>query len=182
MTKTLLLTLAIAATPAESALPDLSLPGTDGRTYAIRQVPADAKVTVLVFFSADCPVQKAHDARLRELASLREQGVQVLLVDSEAGATLRRDKEEARARGYPFPILIDDQARLAEALKIRFSTTSLLIDSEGRIRYRGGIDRDSGHVRPNTPFLLKEGAERMLAGKEPDPAETKALGCFLKGW
>jgi peroxiredoxin len=180
--KTILLGLAVAAAPAESALPDLTLPGTDGHTYAMRQVPAGAKVTVLEFFSADCPVQKAHDARLKELAALREQGVQILLVDSEAGASLERDKAEASARGYPFPILIDDQARLAEALKVRFSTTSLLIDSEGQIRYRGGIDKDSGRVRPNTPFLLKEGAERMLAGKQPDPAETKPLGCFLKGW
>jgi peroxiredoxin len=180
--KTFLLAMAIAATPAGSALPELSLPGTDGRTYAMRQVPAGAKVTVIEFFSADCPVQKAHDARLKELAALRDQGVQVLLVDSEAGASLARDSAEASARGYPFPILIDDQAKLAEALGVRFSTTSLLIDGEGHIRYRGGIDRDSGHLRPNTPFLLKQGVEQMLAGKQPDPAETKPLGCFLKGW
>jgi peroxiredoxin len=177
-----MLGLALAATPAPSALPDLTLAGTDGRTYAMRQVPAAAKVTVIEFFSADCPVQKAHDARLKELAALRSQGVQVLLVDSEAGASLARDAAEANARGYPFPILIDDRARLAEALGVRFSTTSLLVDSEGHIRYRGGIDADQGHLRSGTRFVLKDGVERMLADKLPDPAETKPLGCFLRGW
>jgi hypothetical protein len=160
----------------------VSLPGTDGHTYAMRQVSASAKVTVIEFFSADCPVQKAHDARLKELGSLREQGVQVLLVDSEAGASLARDATEASARGYPFPILIDDRARMAEALGVRFSTTTLLVDSEGHIRYRGGIDGDQGHLRPNTRFVLREAVESMLAGKNPDPAETKPLGCILRGW
>jgi peroxiredoxin len=173
---------AIGAAAIEPALPDLSLPGTDGQTHALRQAPAAAKVTVIEFFSADCPVQRAHDARLKELAALRPQGVQVLLVDSEAGASLARDAAEVKARGYPFPILIDDRARLAQALGARFSTYSVLLDGEGRIRYRGGIDGERSHIGPKTRFVLRDGVERLLSGQSPDPSETKALGCFLRGW
>ena len=63
--------------------------------------------TVLVFFSAGCDCQTAHDARLGALAErYRGRGVALFAVDSERDASLEHDVSEARLRGYPFAILL----------------------------------------------------------------------------
>ena len=52
------------------------------------------RLTVLFFFSADCPVQKAHDARMRELIALYEpRGVSFAAIVSESGANLSTEKK-----------------------------------------------------------------------------------------
>ncbi len=144
---TSVLLLAGAASGAEppplgqpGVIPALTLAGTDGASYRLPEVLGRARYTVLVFFSATCPCLEAHDQRLVALAGAQPAGeVQVLAVDSESGATLEQDRAEARRRGYPFPILLDPGGQLARAVGAVFATTSVVVDSEGRLRFRKKI-------------------------------------------
>jgi peroxiredoxin len=183
----LLLGLTLAATagaaPAvtESSVPDLTLEATSGRPYALRATVSNARFTVFVFFSANCPCVSAHDERLTQLArSYESSEVQFFFVDSEVGDAVARGKQEVQRRGYPFPILADPQGRLARAFGARFATTSIVVDSEGGVRYRGGIDSERRQPNPAGRFYLKEALSALLAGKAPDAVETKSLGCYLR--
>jgi hypothetical protein len=140
-----------------------------------------APFTVVVFFSADCPCQRAHDGRLRDLfARYRPRGVGMVAVDAEATATPAGDREEARARGYPFPILTDPEGATADALGAAFATYAVVIDAGGRVRYRGGLDSDRNHITPGASAWLSDALDRLLAGREPEPAETTSMGCSLR--
>ena len=48
------------------AAPDFSLPGVDGKTYALKDFAA-AKVLVVVFTSNHCPTAQAYEERLKKL-------------------------------------------------------------------------------------------------------------------
>lgn len=170
-----------ARTSVPLALPGAAFPATDGRTYRLGEIAAGAPFTVIVFFGAGCPVQRAHDARLRELhAAYHARGVAMVAVDSEASSDAALDREEARARGYPFPILSDPEGAAADALGATYATYAVVVDARGRIRYRGGIDSDRSHPTPGASPWLKSALDRLLEGREPDPAETTTLGCALR--
>jgi peroxiredoxin len=167
---------------ARLSLPNLPLPSTDGRTFDLHALPSTARVTVLTFFSAHCPCQAIHDSRLVQLASeYQTQGVQFFAVDSEDGSSLEADKEEAARRRYPFPILRDEGGRLAKALDVHFATGTVIVDSQGTVRYRGGIDTDKRSLHEDAKPYLKSAIDSVLAGRDPQPAEPKSLGCYLLG-
>ncbi len=179
----LLMTAGCAATPPlpRGPIAARELAGTDGTTHAVPATSEDARLTVLVFFSAHCPCQSAHDERLREIdTTYRGRGVELLGVDSEAGASLARDAREAEQRRYAFPILIDSDASLARALGADYATYAVVIDRGGTVRYRGGIDSDRTHLTAEARPYLRDAIDDLLGGHPPRAPTSKALGCALQ--
>jgi len=165
---------------APSRLPEATLLASDG-PRRLAEIVKPGRVTVIVFFSADCPCQAAHDARLRDLfAAYRDRGVDLVAVDSEAGASPERSAKEAQARAYPFPLLADPGGALADALGAEFATYSVVVDQQGRVRYRGGIDSDRAHLTADASPWVRNAVDRLLANADPDPAEAEAFGCALR--
>jgi peroxiredoxin len=163
-------------------LPELTLSATDGAAYELRTLPARGGLTVLTFFSAHCPCQRLHDPRLVELAGAYQgKGVRFLSVDSEYGSSLEADRREAKQRGYPFPVLRDEGGRLAKLLDVHYATATVIIDSQGHVRYRGGVDTDRRGLHDDAKQYLKNAIDALLSGREPQPREPKTLGCYLLG-
>jgi hypothetical protein len=146
-------------------------------------VPAHAPLTVLVFYSPDCHCLAAHDARIVDLATrYGARGVSFFLVDSEIGADEARDAAEARRRGYPFRVLVDRGAKLAREAHALYATYSVVVDGEGRILYRGGVDSDKQHLHDDATPYLADALDDSLAGRPVRRVETKTLGCSLRTW
>jgi hypothetical protein len=172
-----------ARPPAASQLPSSTLSARDGSSVDVRQLVATAPLTVLVFFSPGCHCLDLHEARIRELyAQYHPRGVQFVMVDSEVRASAESDLAEATRRSYPFPILIDRGARLADALGAEYATYSVVIDAQGRVRYRGGFDSDKMHLLESATPYVRDALDDLLAGRSPRVAEAKALGCALEKW
>ncbi|GAC1555826.1 MAG: hypothetical protein NVS3B10_16560 [Polyangiales bacterium] len=171
---------ALAPPAVVPAWPPLTVVDTTGASTTL---PADlgrSKLTVLVFYAEHCPCFRVHEARLVELArSYAERGVRVVVVDSEVSASAERDGRAARERGLP-AIAIDPGGRLADAVGAEYATYSVVLDPQGRVRYRGGIDSDKDRLRDATQAFLRDAIDDLLAGREPRVAEGKALGCALQ--
>jgi len=164
-------------------LPSAPLARPGGETVDVRQLAEGARLTVLVFFSAHCNCLDEHQGRLKALyEQYRPRGVEIFMVDSETGASPERDDVEAKTRGYPFPILADPGARLANRLGAQYATYSVVVDTQGRVLYRGGIDSDKSHLSDDATAYLKDALDDALAGRPPRLAEGKALGCALQKW
>ncbi len=165
------------------SLPDTPLLATDRATYKLSDLVLGAPATVVEFFSADCPCQDAHDARLIALYQrYHSQGVRFVVVDANYSAALDHDLSEASDRHYPFPILVDPGGATIKALGAKYATYSVLLDPRGRVRYRGGFDSDRHPVSAHPKAYLEDAIGALLAGRDPDPAETKTLGCALERW
>ncbi len=172
------------AAPAASPEPlPASLVGSDGSPLDLRALFARARFTVLVFYSPDCHCLTAHEERLRELeANYRLRGVQFFWVDSESGASGARDAAVARARGYTFPILEDPGGASARYFAAEYATYSVIVGPTGDVRYRGGIDSDRNHLRPDARLYLRDALDDALAGRAVRVTEGPALGCALRRW
>jgi hypothetical protein len=137
----------------------------------------------LVFFSPDCHCLSVHEPRLRALFEADgPRGVQFVMVDSEVSGSPGRDAEEARRRGYAFPILVDRGGRLADALGAEYASYAVVVDSSARVHYRGGIDSDRTHLHHDRVPYLEHALDDLLDHREPRMAEGKALGCALQKW
>jgi thiol-disulfide isomerase/thioredoxin len=152
--------------------------GSDGATHEL--VAANARFTVVEFFSAHCPAQAKHDPRLIELAQrYRAQGVAFYAIDSEHDASLDRARAEAARRGYPFVILLDPEASAARSLRADYATYSVLLDRQARVLFRGGIDSDRNYLTPNRTPYLEQAIQEALADRPISRPEAKTLGCSL---
>lgn len=170
---------ACATARPPSSIPRPSLVGTDGQSHPL--FDPNAKITVVEFFSIHCPCQAQHDERLRALASTyAAQGVSFVAVDSEIGASVERDRNEAVRRAYPYPILIDDHGTIARMLDADYATYSVLVDAEGHVLYSGGIDSDKSHLRDDATPFLRDAIDDALARRPMRRTEAKTLGCSLE--
>ncbi|MGA2448649.1 MAG: redoxin domain-containing protein [Polyangiaceae bacterium] len=179
-----LTTVACAASPARvSDVPATTLIAGDGSTVDARRLAGSARWTVLIFFAPHCHCLDAHDARIRALyEAYHPRGVEFRMVDSETRGSRERDGAEARRRGYPFAILLDPGAKLADALGAEYATYSVVVDAEGRVRYRGGIDSDKMHLHDDVRPYLRFALDDLLARRAVRIPEAKTLGCALERW
>ena len=173
-------TLCACAPNLDPKAPALSLAGTDDTAHPIASGGAPK---VIVFFSEHCPCVRAHDARLVALANeYSPRGVEFYAVDSEIGASVEVDRARAREHGYPFPILVDDKARLAHALGAEYATYTVIVDASGTILYRGGIDSDHTHLSSGAVPYLRDALDDVVARRPLRRARTEPLGCALRTW
>jgi hypothetical protein len=171
------------AAPLVAQLPSAPLVRPGGEAVDVRRLAEGARLTVLVFFSMHCNCLDEHEGRLKSLYErYGPRGVQIVMIDSETGASLERDEAEAQRRGYPFPILEDPGARLADGLGAEYATYSVVVDAQGRVLYRGGIDTDKSHLSDDATAYLRDALDDVLAGRPPRVAEGKTLGCSLRKW
>jgi hypothetical protein len=169
-----------AGTPRSAVVPHSPLLDRDGATLDARVLAGRAPWTAFVFFAAHCHCLDAHDLRLRALAqTYAARGVRFVMIDSEAGATVNADAAEARRRGYPFPIVVDPGAALADALGADYATYTVVTDAAGHVRYRGGIDSDKIRLHDDASFFLRDALDDLLSGRPLRVPEGKALGCAI---
>ena len=175
------LALAAACAPAAAPhVPAVDLQSTHGEVERVPSNLSGARWTVLVFLSADCPCFEAHEPRLAALArDYGSRGVRFLLVDSERESSASRAARVSIEQKLALPLLIDRDASLADALGAEYATYSVVLDREGVIRYRGGIDSDKSFLRADATPYLRDALDDLLAGTAPRRPETEALGCVL---
>jgi hypothetical protein len=88
----------------------------------------------------------------------------------------QRVREEG---GWPAPYLRDETQEIARAYGARTTPDVFVVDSEGRLRYRGAPDGDYNDPAKNAEWL-RGALDAVLEGRDPDPAETEPVGCSVK--
>lgn len=142
--------------------------------------PAQSAATVIVFISAECPISLEYADRLAALSKTLASGsVRFLAVAPNFNETDDAVRKMARDAELPFPVFRDPGANLAVSLGARMTPVAVVLDREGRIRYRGQIDdaRNPARVKRET---LRLAVEDILAGRQINEPETRSLGCAIK--
>ena len=140
----------------------------------------------MVFTCNHCPYALAWHDRLLDVArDYSTRGVHVLLVNPNDAERYPRDSFEAmRERvtadgGCPAPYLRDESQEVARAYGARTTPDVFVLDEAGVLRYRGAPDADYEDSAQNAAWL-RGALDAVLAGREPDPAETEPVGCSVK--
>jgi len=158
--------------------PTFSLPDTQGAEHS------PDGVTVVVFTCNHCPYALAWHERILD-AARDHPDARFLAVNPNDAERYPRDSFEAmRERveadgGWPLPYLRDETQEVARAYGAQTTPDVFVLDAERILRYRGAPDAD--YQDPSQGAAWLRGAlDAVLAGRDPDPAETRPLGCSVK--
>lgn len=155
--------------------------GVDGRRHSLSDLK-EAKVVVIVFTCNHCPVAKAYEDRLIESAKeWRPQGVELVAISVSRleADNLEAMRKRAADRSYPFLYLQDLTQNSGRSYGAWCTPHVFVLDQKRIIASMGRID-DNLHADKVTEPFLKNAVAAVLQGQQPDPVETKPVGCLIE--
>lgn len=178
----------LASLPIGAPAPDFALPDLDGKT--VRLADYKGKLVVLEWFNPGCPfIKVAHEKRAlsKLVAKYAAKGVVFLAINSGApgkqGNALEENVTAKKTFGITYPILRDPSGEVGKKYGASNTPHLFVIGKDGALAYAGGLDDTRGGEvdagEKVTPWLA-DALDAILAGKRPDPAQTKAWGCRVK--
>jgi peroxiredoxin len=164
--------------------PDFELPATDGERHTLAAEGAPA--TVVYWTCNHCPYALAWHDRLHAVArDYSDRGVRFLAISSNDSEHYPADSFEAMAErvdregDWPHPYLYDETQEIARKWGAERTPHVYVLDSDLRLRYRGAPDADYDDPSQGAAWL-RDALDAVLAGREPDLAETAPEGCTIK--
>jgi thiol-disulfide isomerase/thioredoxin len=177
-----------------SALPEFNLPGTDGRTYTPKDF-ADAKLLAIIFTSNHCPTAQAYEDRIKSLVDdYKTRDVAIVAINPNSAAAVRFDelgytdlddtldamKIRAAHQQFNFPYLDDGPTeKFSKQLGPIATPHVFIFDADRKLRYQGRIDNNERESLVKTRDT-RAALDALLAGRQPEIAETKVFGCSTK--
>ncbi len=154
------------------------LPDPDGNKHSYADLKGE-NGAVIVFLSVQCPVVKAYDARINDIAdAYKAKGINFIGINSNSTETPEAIKEHA-AENYKFPVLIDKHNVLADKMGATVTPEIYYFNKEGVLMYEGAIDNDRSGKNVSITYA-KAAFEAGLSGKAIETTKANAFGCTIK--
>jgi thiol-disulfide isomerase/thioredoxin len=157
------------------------LVGVDDQKHSLGE-HADAKAVVVVFTCNHCPVAKAYEDRIVEIATDyadKDVDVVAINVNNMDADKLPAMKERAEEKGFKFNYLYDPSQEIGRAYGATVTPHVFLLDGERNIAYIGAIDDNMKADKATKPYL-RDAIDAVLAGSKPETNSTKPVGCGIK--
>lgn len=157
---------------------NFTLPDMDGKQQSLDSLKG-TNGTVIVFLSAQCPVVKAYNGRINQIAAeYQAKGINFIGINSNATEDNAWVKSHA-AENYKFPMLKDNGNKLADKLGATTTPEIYYLNKENVLLYHGAVDNDRSGKTVTEPYL-KNAFDLSLAGKPVEKSNTNAVGCSIK--
>lgn len=168
------------------------------------------KITVVNFFSIQCPIQRAWNDRLVQIQKdFGAKEVVFLHINSNvteigAEAPVRKDEEESgdesgdgdakpgaeqyakvveflKKNELPFRVFADHGNVVADMFQAKTTPHIYVFGRDGRLCYKGLVDDDQKNRRPDSRNdYLRDVLQKLVDGEKVEPFETKEEGCSIK--
>ena len=163
----------------DSPAPAFALPDLAGQLHRLEDYLG--RIVLVCFWSAGCPWSERVDQEIAKWSAELASGAVLLRLAVNADETpddIRR-AAEIRFRGI---VLLDSDRNVTDTYGAQLTPEFFLLDPEGRIRYHGAFDDATFRQPAPTRGYLENALRALLAGGEPDPADTPAYGCTIVRW
>lgn len=159
-----------------------------GKAHSLR--PEDGqKAVALVFLSTECPIAQSYVSNLNQLHvawSKQHVPVKFFGVISDPYVTPADAKKFVDEFKIEFPLLMDDEGKLAKLLTPTHVPEAFVIDRQMRLAYRGRIDdvyAEVGRRRPApTQNDLQDAVAAVINGFAVKATRTTPVGCPFEVW
>jgi peroxiredoxin len=141
---------------------------------------------IIVFTCNTCPYAVMYEDRLIDLhnkyAPLGYPVVAINPNDPEVkpGDDFAAMVTNAKEKKFPFKYLFDDGQKVYPLFGAQRTPHVYLLDANRYVRYIGAIDNNAQNPSEVTIKYLEDAITALSAGRNPDPSETKAIGCTIK--
>ncbi len=90
-------------------------------------------------------------------------------------------RDQATRAGWTFPYLVDQTQQVGRVFGAACTPDFFLYDAPGRLAWRGAMDASTpGNDLPVTGDLLRDAAEKVLAGTAVPEPHRPSMGCSIK--
>ncbi len=170
-----------------SSIPNSSkkMKDVSGKEYSFSDVKK--KNGLLVVFSCNtCPwVVKNQQVAAEGYGYALSKEVGVIVLNSNETSrggddSQERMKEYAKAQGYKYPYVMDDNSEMANAFGAKVTPECYLFDKDMKLVYHGAITDNPKTPSESTRDHLKVAIDEMVAGKDVSMKTSKAMGCGIK--
>lgn len=166
--------------------PDFSLPGVDGKTYALADIQGE-NGTLVVFMCNHCPYVLAILERLlRDVKDLQAKGIGVVAINANDPTQYSADSFEnmqkmAAEHAFTFPYLFDESQDVARAYDAVCTPDFFGFDKDLGLQYRGRLDASKKETAPADARRDLYEAMVQVAETGQGPAEQiPSMGCSIK--
>lgn len=169
-----------APTPSTIGHPAHNIQFTDltGTTHELKTLTQRGPV-VFLFLGTKCPVVGRYAVRLNRLnKTYAPKGVQFFGVYSNHDDDESAIRQHLREYRYPFRAVHDPDGLIAMQLGATMTPQVVLIDTEGIVRYRGGID-DNRYENRVRHHYLRDALEALLKKKPIQVTTSETFGCTI---
>jgi peroxiredoxin len=167
---------------------DFKLQNVDGKYVSLADFD-DAKGFIVVFTCNGCPYAKAYQDRIIALdKKYKSMGYPVVAinpndVDLKSDDNLEAMKKRAEKKGFTFPYLKDANYEVYKTYGATRTPHIYLLEKESGdllVKYIGTIDDNYQDASSVQEAYLANAVDALIAGKDPNPNSTKAIGCTIK--
>jgi peroxiredoxin len=162
-----------------AVVPDVSLPLASGGTATLQSFLEGKKGLLVVFWSETCSHCLRYDSYLNEFAQ-RYPELGLAAIACRQGETADDIRATIAQRSLRFPILHDEDSRVAREWHTQQTPRVFLLDSHRRLLYRGAIDNFRYPADPEHQPYLQPAIDAYLAGKPIERSETASFGCAVQ--
>jgi peroxiredoxin len=158
-----------------------NLAGVDGRKHSLGDYKG-AKVLVIAFMCNQCEVSQIYEDRFMTLAKeYKRQEVTFVGISCSRLPPDRLDKmiERAKQKKFSFDYLTDPSQQVGKDYGATVTPQMFVLDQSRNIAYMGRFD-DSMYADDVRRRFVEDAVRAILAGKPPDPSETRASGCAIE--
>ncbi|MCR4377720.1 MAG: thioredoxin family protein [Rhodospirillales bacterium] len=166
--------------------PDFSLPGTDGKAYALADIRGK-NGTLIIFMCNHCPYVLAILERLiRDVRDLQALGIGVAAINANDPAQYPADsfenmKKMAVEHDFTFPYLFDENQDVARAFDAVCTPDFFGFNKDLRLQYRGRLDASKRDTAPADAKRELFEAMALVANSGHGPkAQIPSMGCSIK--
>ncbi|HVF47526.1 MAG TPA: redoxin domain-containing protein [Pyrinomonadaceae bacterium] len=171
-------TAAAQAIEIGAAMDNFSMPDVNGKEHTLNDLKGK-NGAVIVFLSAQCPVVKAYNERISQIAAdYAAKGINFIGINSNVTESLDWVKSHA-AENYKFPMLIDKGNKFADKIGAAVTPEVYYVDAKNVLVYHGAIDNDRSG-KAITDQYLRTAFDSTLAGKKVERTKANAFGCTIK--
>lgn len=142
---------------------------------------------LLVIFSCNtCPYVVKNEGTIKQTIEYAKQhNVGVVIVNSNEA---KRDGDDSytamqkygKKQGFDVPYLVDKNSMLADAFGANRTPEIFLFNNKSVLVYKGAMNDNPGAPTEAKETFINNAIDAVVAGKTPDPATTKSVGCSIK--
>lgn len=167
---------------------DFRLKNVDGSMVSLSDY-SDAKGFIVIFTCNHCPYSVAYEDRIIALdKKYKKKGFPVIAINPndpevQPEDSFDRMQERAEDKGFTFPYLFDEGQKIYPRYGATRTPHVYLLEKNGGdyfVRYIGAIDNNHGDPEDADEHYVADAVDALLAGENPKPDMTKAIGCTIK--
>ena len=164
---------------------DFKLKNVDGNFVSLADYE-NVKGYIVTFTCNHCPYAVMYEDRLIDIHNrYAAKGYPVVAINPndpevKPGDSFEAMQVRAEEKSFPFAYLMDEGQKVYPQFGATKTPHVYLLDADLKVRYIGAIDDNARDADEVEEKFLENAIAALEAGKNPDPATTKAIGCSIK--